>query len=96
VTGECRVVNGVIIGNRNMSDVETAQRNLVDLSAGVSNLLSSTTLKIIKSGIEGKEGVLEFFAKVLKMNKDRGKLQVIRIYLIKDGSASSGYKWLHV
>lgn len=90
-TGECRVINGVIIGNRNMSDVETAQRNLVELSASISSLLSSTTLKIIKSGSEGKEGVLQFLAKVLKLNKDRGKLQVISEVLIKDGSSSSCY-----
>lgn len=87
-TGECRVINGVIIGNRNMSDVETAQRNLVDLSATVSNVLSSTALKMIKSGSEGKEGVLKFFSKVIKLNKDRGKLQVISLIFNK--------RWIHV
>ena len=75
-TGECKVLHGTIIGNRNGSDVETAQRNLVDLSSSVARLTSSTALKMIKSCNEGKEGILSFFSHVLKVNKDRGKLQV--------------------
>ena len=81
-----------------MSDVETAQRNLVDTFATVLRILTTTTLGIIKSGSEGKEGILSFFTMVLKLNKDRGKMQVKLIwkFLIEDGYKSGWDKWVYV
>jgi hypothetical protein len=96
VNGECLTVNGVMIGNRNFSDVESAQKNLVYLADFVSKIASSTIFTIIKSGSEGKARMLEFFSTVLKLNKDRGKLQVIYRILMEDGSKTGCYKWFHV
>ena len=96
VNGECLTVNGVMIGNRNFSDVESAQKNLVYLADFVSKIASSTIFTIIKSGSEGKARMLEFFSTVLKLNKDRGKLQVIYRIVMEDGSKTGCYKWFHV
>ena len=70
------MVEGSLLGARNRADVESAKSTLRDIFALVQGHLSKIVLSIIKSGAEGKEGILQYFAHVLKMNLDRGKLQV--------------------
>jgi ubiquitin conjugation factor E4 B len=69
-------VEGSHIGNRNASDVKSAMNALRDLFSMAKSSLSKIVLDIIKSGPDGKEGVLSLFGKILELNVDRGKMQM--------------------
>ena len=77
--GELQLSEGSLIGARNRADVQSAKASLRDIFALVQTQLGKITMSIIKGGPQGKEGVLSYLAHVLKLNKDRGKMQVGRL-----------------
>ncbi|KAJ3014704.1 hypothetical protein HKX48_004997 [Thoreauomyces humboldtii] len=77
--------DGFIIGARNAGNVMSAQESLRGILTSYQSRLHGIVMSIVKSGPEGREGVLSYFSRVLNANSARGKMQVDKREVSTDG-----------
>ncbi|KAI8999813.1 ubiquitin elongating factor core-domain-containing protein [Gaertneriomyces semiglobifer] len=68
-------LDGVHIGSRNPGDVRATMESLRGVLESAERNLFNITMNIVKSGPNGKESVLSFLARIISLNKRRGRMQ---------------------
>ncbi|KAJ3107752.1 hypothetical protein HDU97_003422 [Phlyctochytrium planicorne] len=80
------------IGARNMGDVKSAMSSLRDLIGSAQISMHGLIMAVIKSSSDGRDAILNFFAKSVELNYARGRMQVDRNLISTDGFMFNVFK----
>ncbi|KAJ3156245.1 hypothetical protein HDU86_004009 [Geranomyces michiganensis] len=74
--GTNRMSDGFLIGARNAGNVKAAMTSMRGLMETTQSRLHDIIMSIIKASPAAREGVLQYFANAVNMNRKRGRMQV--------------------
>ncbi|KAI8591732.1 ubiquitin elongating factor core-domain-containing protein [Geranomyces variabilis] len=83
--GTNRMSDGFLIGTRNAGNVKAAMTSLRGLMEKTQARLHDIVMSIIKASPAAREGVLQYFATAVNINRKRGRMQVDPREVSSDG-----------